>query len=236
MSGRDMAKNHRPISITVEGIFEAHKGRRHGMLRALITERNKLYQLCDPACENLCLYSFPDGNWKVSKPADEIPSELPEPCIGINFLRDGMDYKDWFSLVSAHSDSWLFAVTFFYAAAIGTEERARLFDMINDLPTLHEVVTGQAFMTQMEAQPAHTLHQEVDERNADDDVGEEEDGEETYCGACGGSYSSSKSKFWILCDTCKKWFHGKCVKMTLAMADRIDKYKCPACARKRQHV
>ncbi|KAI5074277.1 hypothetical protein GOP47_0010238 [Adiantum capillus-veneris] len=88
-----MAEN-QPTAVTVEGIFEGYQGRRHGMLKALITELKKFFDLCDPAHVNLCLYSFPDGEWEVSKPADEIPSELPEPCLGINFSREGMSSKD----------------------------------------------------------------------------------------------------------------------------------------------
>jgi hypothetical protein len=50
-------------------------------------------------------------------------------------------------------------------------------------------------------------------------VSEGEHGE-TLCGACG---------FWICCDICEKWFHGKCVKITAAKAEHIKQYKCPSC-------
>lgn len=51
------------------------------------------YRACDPASENLCLYGDADpssssgGRWAVAPPADEVPPELPEPCLGINFAR-----------------------------------------------------------------------------------------------------------------------------------------------------
>ena len=51
------------------------------------------YKSCDPASENLCLYGDADpasssgGQWAVAPPADEVPPELPEPCLGINFAR-----------------------------------------------------------------------------------------------------------------------------------------------------
>ena len=32
----------------------------------------------------------PDGSWKVDLPEEEVPPELPEPVLGINFARDGM--------------------------------------------------------------------------------------------------------------------------------------------------
>lgn len=64
-------------------------------------------------------------------------------------------------------------------------------------------------------------------------VAEEEDEEEeehgdTLCGACGEHYATDE--FWICCDICERWFHGKCVKMTQARADLIDYYKCPSCS------
>jgi hypothetical protein len=55
--------------------------------------------------ENLCLYGFPDEAWEVNLPAEEVPPELPEPALGINFARDGMLRKDWLSLVAVHSDA-----------------------------------------------------------------------------------------------------------------------------------
>ena len=78
------------------------------------------FQECDPERENLCLYGArpaarppaapriwgkpepgrterlteragePDGSWKVDLPEEEVPPELPEPVLGINFARDGM--------------------------------------------------------------------------------------------------------------------------------------------------
>ena len=49
-------------------------------------------------------------------PEEEVPPELPEPAIGINFARDGMHKKDWLSLVAVHSDAWLLAVAFNFGA------------------------------------------------------------------------------------------------------------------------
>nr|CAB3491292.1 unnamed protein product [Digitaria exilis] len=36
-------------------------------------------------------------------------------------------------------------------------------------------------------------------------------------------------EFWICCDACETWFHGKCVKITPAKAEHIKHYKCPNC-------
>lgn len=69
-------------------------------------------------------------------------------------------------------------------------------------------------------------------KHADEGYGEEEDEHsETLCGACGGNYSPSE--FWIGCDVCERWFHGKCVKITPAKAESIKQYKCPSCSSKR---
>lgn len=38
----------------------------------------------------MCLYGLPDGTWAVDLPAEEVPPEIPEPALGINFARDGM--------------------------------------------------------------------------------------------------------------------------------------------------
>lgn len=76
--------------------------------------------------ENLCLYGFPDEGWEVNLPSEEVPPELPEPALGINFARDGMLRKDWLSLVAVHSDAWLLAVSYFYGARLDKNERLAL--------------------------------------------------------------------------------------------------------------
>jgi Alfin len=102
-----------------------------------------------------------------------VPAELPEPCLGINFARDGMARKDWLALVAVHSDSWLLAVAFYYGAKLNSESRRvpsldswqslappyprcrqilkhtsgfcrkQLFSQLNAEPTLFEEVNGK---------------------------------------------------------------------------------------------
>lgn len=82
--------------------------------------------LCLYSCtekENLCLYGHPDESWEVTLPAEEVPPELPEPALGINFARDGMNRKDWLSLVAVHSDCWLLSVAFYLGARLNRNER-----------------------------------------------------------------------------------------------------------------
>ncbi|KAF5458782.1 hypothetical protein F2P56_022788 [Juglans regia] len=110
---------------TVEEVFRDFKGRRAGMIKALTTDVEEFYQQCDPEKENLCLYGFPNEQWEVNLPAEEVPPELPEPALGINFARDGMQEKDWLSLVAVHSDAWLLAVAFYFGARFGFDKTDR---------------------------------------------------------------------------------------------------------------
>ena len=57
--------------------------------------------------------------------------ELPEPCLGINFARDGMARKDWLALVAVHSDSWLYAVAFYYGAKLDASSRYGLMQLVH---------------------------------------------------------------------------------------------------------
>lgn len=236
---------------TLEEIFQDFKGRRTGLIKALTTDVEDFYQKCDPEKENLCLYGFPSEQWEVNLPAEEVPPELPEPALGINFARDGMQEKDWLSLIAVHCDAWLLAVAFYLGARYGFDksDRKRLFTMINDLPTVFEVVTG-ASKKQAKDKPSASNHsssksksnlkaskytkvQTKDDEDEGLDEEEEEDEEhgDTLCGACGENYASDE--FWICCDICERWFHGKCVKITPARAEHIKQYKCPSCSNKR---
>ncbi|GFY94376.1 alfin-like 6 [Actinidia rufa] len=240
-----------PIPRTVEEVFSDFKARRAGLIRALTTEK-----------ENLCLYGLPNETWEVNLPVEEVPPELPEPALGINFARDGMQEKDWLSLVAVHSGSWLLSVAFYFGArfGFGKSERKRLFQMINDLPTVFEVVTGNVkqpkdqsgaqnnsskskssgkTISRPEPQPKGVNMPpppKEEDNNGEEEEEEEEDDEQgaTLCGACGDN--NGNDEFWICCDMCERWFHGKCVKITPAKAEHIKHYKCPSCSTKRARV
>ncbi|KAL1189109.1 PHD finger protein ALFIN-LIKE 5 [Cardamine amara subsp. amara] len=239
---------------TVDEVFQDFKGRRAGIIQALTTGVEDFFQQCDPEKENLCLYGFPNEVWEVNFPAEEVPPELPEPALGINFARDGMQEKDWLSLVAVHSDSWLLSVAFYFGSRFGFDkaDRKLLFNMINEVPTVFEVVTGNA-KKQTKEKPssanqngnrsksnskvkglddksAKTIQATDEEEGFEEEEDEDEHGE-TLCGACGDNYASDE--FWICCDICEKWFHGKCVKITPARAEHIKHYKCPSCSNKR---
>lgn len=62
---------------TADEIFTDWYNRRKGIVCALTTDSDKLFEACDPNKENLCLYGLPDGNWAVDTPADEVRA-----CLG----------------------------------------------------------------------------------------------------------------------------------------------------------
>ncbi|KAF2287067.1 hypothetical protein GH714_037317 [Hevea brasiliensis] len=185
----------------------------------LVADVEEFFQQCDPEKENLCLYGFPGEQWEVNLPAEEVPPELPEPALGINFARDGMQEKDWLSLVAVHSDAWLLAVAFYFGARFGFDkaDRKRLFNMINELPTIFEVVTGTGKKQVKEKSSVSNHSSNKSKSNSkrgsesqgkyskamqskdEDDEGieeeEEEEHGETLCGACGENYASDE--FWI---------------------------------------
>ncbi|KAL6897927.1 hypothetical protein ACP4OV_006886 [Aristida adscensionis] len=231
---------------SVEDIFKDFRARRSAILRALTHDVEDFYAQCDPEKENLCLYGYASEAWEVALPAEEVPTELPEPALGINFARDGMNRRDWLALVAVHSDSWLVSVAFYYAARLNRNDRKRLFGMMNDLPTVFEVVSGGVKQSRERDRSGtdnsgrnklslkHTSEPRIENNAREVDEGyDEDDGDhsETLCGTCGGIYSADE--FWIGCDVCEKWYHGKCVKITPAKAESIKQYKCPSCSSKR---
>uniref|UniRef100_A0A0E0PHY7 PHD finger protein ALFIN-LIKE n=1 Tax=Oryza rufipogon TaxID=4529 RepID=A0A0E0PHY7_ORYRU len=125
-------------------------------------------------------------------------------------------------------------------------EAKRLFGMMNDLPTVYEVVSGsrqskerdRSGMDNSSRNKISSKHTSdvarVENNIKEEDEGyDEDDGDhsETLCGTCGGIYSADE--FWIGCDVCERWYHGKCVKITPAKAESIKQYKCPSCSSKR---
>ncbi|KAK3144674.1 hypothetical protein QOZ80_4AG0316200 [Eleusine coracana subsp. coracana] len=234
-----------------EDVFRDFRARRAGIVNALTTDVEKFYKLCDPEKENLCLYGLPNETWGVTLPAEEVPSELPEPVLGINFARDGITQKEWLSLVAAHSDSWLLAVAFYYGTRFRFDKEARrqLFMMISGLPTVFEVVTGSGKKKpktpngnsknkssskpskhpNSNSKPAKHPPPKHEEQISKEDEGDED--EDYLCGVCEGCYANGE--FWIGCDVCEKWFHGECVRITAAKAEYIKQYKCPSCSTKR---
>ncbi|CAN6308739.1 unnamed protein product [Urochloa humidicola] len=233
---------------SIEEIYKDFTARRAGLIRALTSDVDDFYSSCDPDKENLCLYGLPNGTWAVAPPAEEVPPEMPEPALGINFARDGMQRRDWLSLVAVHSDSWLISVAFFFGARLNANDRKRLFSMISDLPSVFEAFSdrkqgrdrsgvdssGKSRHSSKRGSDGHAKNSRATApapKEYDDDDEDDEEHNETFCGTCGGLYNSNE--FWIGCDICERWFHGKCVRITPARADHIKHYKCPDCSSKK---
>ncbi|OIT35906.1 phd finger protein alfin-like 1 [Nicotiana attenuata] len=115
--------------------------------------------------------------------------------------------------------------------------------MINELPTVFEVVTEIKHVKEKPTADSGSKSRGSTKKSTDgqakstpklaDEIDKEEEEEhgETLCGSCGGNYSADE--FWIGCDICERWYHGKCVKITPAKAESIKQYKCPSCSLKR---
>jgi len=254
---------------TPNDVFSDWMQRRTGIVTALTSDVDRMYAAADPERENLCLYGNADGTWQVDLPADEVPPEVPEPALGINFARDGMQKRDWLALVAVHSDCWLLAVAFYNGARLNKEGRDRLFELINELPTCYEIVSGKAQPTRTNpkkraaptqasrpagrpARPAARsgkYHEDDDDDEEEEEEEEEEEDEEAAygeaayaeqggggeeegdpCPNCGRLYRNGE--FWLACDTCDRWFDGKCVQMTPGKAQRMGDWHCPECAPK----
>lgn len=102
---------------------------------------------------------------------------------------------------------------------------------IHTFPYIHVTNTYPFSWEQRGSEPGK--YSKMLPKDEDEGLDEEDDEEhgETMCGSCGESYAADE--FWICCDICEKWFHGKCVKITPARAEHIKHYKCPACSNKR---
>nr|GEU99466.1 hypothetical protein [Tanacetum cinerariifolium] len=175
---------------TVEEVFRDFKGRRTCIIKALTIEK-----------DNLCLYGFPSEQWEVNLPAEEVPLELPEPALGINFVRDGMQRKNWLALVADHTHP--------------------------PLNTRQTTATTNPSQINSVSQPQAVKYGKVEEEEEEEVEEEEEYDGDASCGFCGEYYDSVQ--FWICCDLCEMCFHGKCVRITPAKAKTITHYKCPIC-------
>ncbi|NP_001389966.1 pHD finger protein ALFIN-LIKE 2 isoform 2 [Oryza sativa Japonica Group] len=118
--------------------------------------------------------------------------------------------------------------------------RKRLFSLINDHPTVLEALSDRKHgrdnksgadngsKSRHSGKRANDVQTKTSRPAVVDDGYDEEEHSETLCGTCGGRYNANE--FWIGCDICERWFHGKCVRITPAKAEHIKHYKCPDCS------
>ncbi|XP_019188893.1 PREDICTED: PHD finger protein ALFIN-LIKE 3-like [Ipomoea nil] len=132
---------------SVEEVFKEFKGRRTALLTALTKDFDEVYRQCNTPAQNwkLCLIGHPGERWEVNLAEEEMDAMLPQPLRGINFGQERMEKREWLTMVAIHSDIWLLRVAFNFSSRSGHNkaDRNRLFDMINKLPTILEVVSGK---------------------------------------------------------------------------------------------
>ncbi|KAL6878236.1 hypothetical protein ACP4OV_012406 [Aristida adscensionis] len=207
---------------TVETIFREFMGRRAALIRAL----TEAIRRCSFAgIESLGLYGDTDGNWELRPAAEQfVPGVLPEPTIGINNVRDKMERHEWLGDIAMYCDSWLVRMSFFIGGYyLEANERKKLFMMMNNVQTVHEKVNASYAYKCLGQQDKKAWEDfEVNDEIEDDD----EDGQ-IFCAFCGDRYH--KNEFWIYCNVCERWSHGKCVKTKAHEADKIRNYECPEC-------
>nr|TKW27709.1 hypothetical protein SEVIR_3G275100v2 [Setaria viridis] len=170
--------------------------------------------------ESLYLYGNSDGNWELRPPKLLMPPGQPDPrMFGIKLVRGNMKHPKWLAYIATHCDAWLIRISFFLGANLGTQARQHLSALINSLQTVHE-----AFVA------SDTYHRICHLEKMNVEIEDEDEGcgtEPTVCASCGNHYR--RNGFWICCDECDRWFHGKCVKVTAALAEHIGHYECPEC-------
>ncbi|KAJ1262597.1 hypothetical protein BS78_09G120700 [Paspalum vaginatum] len=219
-------RRRRPYS--VETIFRDFTNRRIALIHALTRDEEEFFNKCQQGMRPLYLWGNTDGSWEV-KPAElYVPSDLPEPTLGIDIWRNRMKRHKWLEAVAMHCDAWLINVSFFFLLGpyFTATERHRLFIKINNLPTVRETlfdsITYQCIRHVEEKRSSG--HGEANEVEEEEDVDSDD---KNFCGTCGNRYNANG--FWICCNVCDRWYHGKCVKLTASKAECIDHYECPEC-------
>ncbi|KAK9669538.1 hypothetical protein RND81_13G137700 [Saponaria officinalis] len=129
----------------VEEVIMDFKGRRAGIIKALTKDVEFFYNLCDPKHPSLCLYGLPSQLWAVNSPSSQPPpppSEIPEPKLGINLIRDDMPKDEWLSMVALHSDAWLHSVASYFSIKykFDKSDRKRLYNKISDMCLISELI------------------------------------------------------------------------------------------------
>ncbi|TVU19084.1 hypothetical protein EJB05_35216 [Eragrostis curvula] len=207
-------------------IFRQFSGRRAALIRAITRDEEEFSRKCNSSLESMCLYGHINGSWEVRVPELLAQPSLPEPMRGINLFRDNMEHVQWLQEVAKRCDSWLISLSFFVGANIlNANGRWMLFNHLNSLETVHE-----AFL---QSDTYHRLHREEEVRPKRD-VGDEEvdDKDDYFCDICGHPYHANG--FWICCDLCGGWSHGRCVKVKPEQLECVKQYVCPECISERE--
>lgn len=91
---------------------------------------------------------------------------------------------------------------------------------------MDEFICDDCRQVQQEHQVSHRLLQLRKCLRPSSHCSLQQEKEELYC-LCRQPYD--ETQFYICCDTCQDWFHGRCVGVLQAESDSIDEYRCPNC-------
>nr|GMC51302.1 PHD finger protein ALFIN-LIKE 4-like [Ipomoea batatas]GMC97213.1 PHD finger protein ALFIN-LIKE 4-like [Ipomoea batatas] len=234
---------------SVEEVFLQFKGRRAALLRALTTDFDEVYTLCDPALtgkRKLSLYGHLGERWEVNGAEEVMHAVLPDPLRGINFARDRMEKREWLAMLAHHSDLWLLSVAFSFSSRFGHDktDRNRLFAMINELPTILEVVSGKAkpkllnddtklkvyTRRKVGVVPTNTRDGNKAKPSVSASRKWPTPPPPRVCGECNEGYIVGD--LWKSCFECQRYFHlMKCLKFTKDQ-HRAPLFVCSSCALK----
>ncbi|KAM7517671.1 hypothetical protein LguiB_016633 [Lonicera macranthoides] len=166
------------------------------------------------------------GQWEVI-----LRRKKEHPPLGINLATKERTKEGWLHSIAIRSDSWLLVMAYLFTRGFDQAGRAQLFEMINGLPTVHEVVSATA-----ENMPAISDMQgpNVEENLIKEgDVLDEQVND--LCGVCKQKEAPGNCELykdeWIGCDYCPSWYHCKCEDITPAVAKDTKSYKCLSCCR-----
>ncbi|KAI6678949.1 hypothetical protein NL676_039745 [Syzygium grande] len=128
-----MARNPE-YDVNVLDIVRSFRGRHSGIIKALTTVTSEKGKQC--------LVGLPNGTWEVKPPQSIHPPDLPWPVSYCNLGMNQMSRQEWVERVAAVCDPWLLAVAFYSGGCAGFTKRERqtLFQEINELPTVSEIV------------------------------------------------------------------------------------------------
>ncbi|KAM7513569.1 hypothetical protein LguiA_003152 [Lonicera macranthoides] len=184
-----------------------------------------LTEWMDPK-QTLCLYGSTNQQWEVI-----LRRKKEHPPLGINLATKERTKEGWLHSIAIRSDSWLLVMAYLFTRGFDQAGRAQLFEMINGLPTVHEVVSATA-----ENMPAISDMQgpNVEENLIKEgDVLDEQVND--LCGVCKQKEAPGNCELykdeWIGCDYCPSWYHCKCEDITPAVAKDTKSYKCLSCCR-----
>ncbi|KAK1401365.1 hypothetical protein POM88_000970 [Heracleum sosnowskyi] len=163
---------------SVMEVFRDFEDGRASLIRSLTSEEKKC----------ITLYGLPSNEWKTEERVRPVGRDQssgvkvlrqpPKPKFGFHFAEKVMEEYDWLSFAASQGDGWLTSNASHFVDLYGFNlaDRQRLFTIMNDLSTVHEVVTEATKNLQLK-----------DEDGEDSEAVDDKDEGATICETCGES-------------------------------------------------